>query len=163
MPPKTKKKTQFLNQKTHNDDLKKKKKQTYEPQCWIEQWRATKTLTLGGSSSPFVFFDFTTTHVFSLFLLSSFLPFPFLSFFSLSSFLLALRTPTLKRKPTFSPFQFCFLCAHPLSKENLFSHPFNFHAHTHSPKRATSEVKWFSNNFNLKNKIHLCMPPHGIK
>jgi len=36
MPQKKKKKTQFLNQKTHNDDFKKKK-QTYEPRCWIEQ------------------------------------------------------------------------------------------------------------------------------
>jgi len=100
-------------------------------------WRIVFSLRLLPSSS-----SISLQHTSSPFF--SFLPFPFLSFFSLSSFLLALRTPILKRKPTFSRFQFCFLCTHPLFKENLLSLPFNFHAHTHSPKRATSEVKWFN-------------------
>jgi len=133
---------------------------------FCSEWRATKTLTLGGSSSLFVFFDFTTTHVFSLFLLSSFLLSSFsLSFFLFPFFVFAYSAHTHSQEKTYLlTLQFCFLCAHPFSKENLFSHPFNFHAHTHSPKHATSEVKWFNKiNFNLKNKIHLCMPPHGVK
>jgi len=131
MPPKTKKISQFLNQKTLNDDFeqkntkllaywrnaKKKKKQTYEPRCWIEQWKATKTLTLRGSSSPFFFFDCTTTHVFSLFLLSSFL----LSSFSLSFFLF----PSLFLLSSFSLFFFLF---------PFFV--FACSAHTHSPKKT---------------------------
>ena len=127
MPAKTKKKSQFLNQKTHNDDFGKKYhkpvvvvekrtkiKHTYEPRSWIQQWRWTKTLTLGGTSSPFVW-----SHVFS-FLPFSFLPFSlrvgfsFLSFFSLFSFLLSLRNPLSTRKPNFQPFQ--FWRPNPLSK-----------------------------------------------
>ena len=150
MPAKTKKKSQCLNRKTHNDDFGKKYhkpvvvvekctkiKHTYEPRSWIQQWRWTKTLTLGGTSSPFVFsLRMESRILLSSFLLSSFLPSGgfflsfFLSFFFLFSFLLSLRNPLSTRKPNFQPFQFwrpnplsktCFLPAqysrpNPLSK-----------------------------------------------
>jgi len=131
MPAKTKKKSQFLNRKTHNDDFGKKYhkpvvvvekrtkiKHTYEPRSWIQQWRWTKTLTLGGTSSPFVFsLRMESRILLSSFLLSSFslrVGFSFLSFFSLFSFLLSLRNPLSTRKPNFQPFQ--FWRPNPLSK-----------------------------------------------
>ena len=118
MPAKTKKNSQFLNQKTYNDDFGKKYhkpvvvvekrtkiKHTYEPRSWIQQWRWRKTLTLGGTLLP-SFSLFVWSHVFSFLPFSLRVGFSFLSFFSLFSFLLSLRNPISTRKPNFQPFQF---------------------------------------------------------
>jgi len=120
MPLKTKKKSQFLNQKTHNDDFGKKK-----TNLRTTMLNRTMESNQNPNSGRIVFsfrllrFHYNTRLLpFSPFFLSPFFLFPFF-----------LSFPFLR---------FCLFCAHPLSRENLPSHPFNFasSAQTHSPKKT---------------------------